>query len=147
MCGWCVSHLQVFACCDPEDFKLDFKDSKMNAIIDRHANTLLLHVTVPPPPRKKIKSSSSVDPRELIIQPHSVMRTSSRPTLTSLSSSSEPQDWLSIAQLIIHLFNINRNSPIERNTVIFKLHSFGSVIALLFIQSDMNGPAQITCSF
>ena len=43
------THTQVFVCCDPEDFTCEFKDSEMNRVIDRHANSILLHITVPPP--------------------------------------------------------------------------------------------------
>lgn len=48
----------------------------MNTIIDRHCNSILLHVTVPPPPRRKLQASSSVDPREC------------QPTLNELPASS-----------------------------------------------------------
>ena len=45
--------MQVFACCDAEDSKKNFYDSEMNQLIDQYTNSILLNVTIPPPPRRK----------------------------------------------------------------------------------------------
>ena len=37
-------------CCDAEDLSKDFTSSEMYQVIDKHANELLLFVSVPPPP-------------------------------------------------------------------------------------------------
>ena len=46
-------------CCDPDDFERDFGSSEMYQVIDRHANSILLYITVPPPPRKSLLSQHS----------------------------------------------------------------------------------------
>ena len=47
--------MQVFVCCDAEDCKKNFHDSEMNRLIDQYTNSILLNITIPPPPRKKTK--------------------------------------------------------------------------------------------
>jgi len=42
-------------CCDAEDCKKNFHDSEMNRLIDQYTNSILLNITIPPPPRKKTK--------------------------------------------------------------------------------------------
>ena len=42
-------------CCDAEDCKKNFHDSEMNRLIDQYTNSILLNITIPPPPRKKAK--------------------------------------------------------------------------------------------
>ena len=42
----------MFVCCDAEDYTRGFQSSEMYRIIDKHANSILLFVTVPPPPRR-----------------------------------------------------------------------------------------------
>ena len=50
----CV-RVQVFACCDPEDYRKDFRDSEMHKLIDQYANSILLNITIPPPPRRRMR--------------------------------------------------------------------------------------------
>ena len=44
-----LSSLQLFVCCDAEDFQKDFQDSLMVNVLERHANTINILITVPPP--------------------------------------------------------------------------------------------------
>ena len=39
-------------CCDAEDYTRDFLSSEMYKVIDKHANSILLYITVSPPPRQ-----------------------------------------------------------------------------------------------
>lgn len=39
-------------CCDPDDYKKDFESSGLCRVIDKHANTITLYVTIPPSPLK-----------------------------------------------------------------------------------------------
>ena len=47
--------MQVFVCCDAEYPKKNFHDSEMNQLIDQYINSILLNVTIPPPPRRKTR--------------------------------------------------------------------------------------------
>ena len=42
-------------CCDAEDSKKNFYDSEMNQLIDQYTNSILLNITIPPPPRRKTR--------------------------------------------------------------------------------------------
>ena len=44
---------QVFACSDAEDYKRPFRESEMNRLIEVHINSILLYITIPPPPQKR----------------------------------------------------------------------------------------------
>jgi len=41
----------VFVCCKEEDYELDFQTSDMRQVLECHANTIKILVTLPPPPR------------------------------------------------------------------------------------------------
>ena len=42
---------QVFVCCDEDDYERDFQNSKMRHVLECHANTIKILVTLPPPPK------------------------------------------------------------------------------------------------
>ena len=40
-------------CCDHDDYQKLFKESEMNKLIDSHVNSILLLITIPPPPQRR----------------------------------------------------------------------------------------------
>ena len=50
---------QVFVCSDPEDYEKEFKESEMSTLIDEYANSILLNISLPPPPRKKTNTAAT----------------------------------------------------------------------------------------